>query len=120
MTALTVTSSPTTMDVLVALSSPLGVTGVGVGVGVRTVIVMLSSSLPVMLPARSSTVPLPPSQPYTVSVASDGGSTNRVPEHRLLLPRTAVESVAKPSQGAMPGGSQLALTVVDPPTSIVV
>ena len=39
------------MDVLVALSSPLGVTGVGVGVGVRTVIVMLSSSLPVMLPA---------------------------------------------------------------------
>ncbi len=51
------------MDVLVALSSPLGVTGVGVGVGVRTVIVMLSSSLPVMLPARSSTVPLPPSQP---------------------------------------------------------
>ena len=90
------------MDVLVALSSPLGVTvGVGVG-GVRTVIVMLSSSLPVMLPARSSTVPLPPWQPYTVSVASDGGSTNRVPEHRLLLPRTAVESVAKPSQGAMP------------------
>ena len=107
------------MDVLVALSSPLGVTGGGVG-GVLTVIVMLSSSLPVMLPARSSTVPLPPSQPYTVSVASDGGSTNRVPEHWLLLPRTAVESVAKPSQVDRPGGSQLAVTVVDPPTSIVV
>ena len=81
---------------------------------------MLSSSLPVMLPARSSTVPLPPWQPYTVRVASDGGSTNRVPEHWLLRPRTAVESVAKPSQVARPGGSQLALTVVDPPTSMVV
>ena len=88
------------MDVLVALSSPLGVTGVGVGVGVRTVIVMLSSSLPVMLPARSSTVPLPPSQPYTVSVASEGGSTNRVPEHWLLLPNTAVESMPTVSHDA--------------------
>ena len=52
-------TSPTTMDVG---GSPLGVTGVAVGVGVRTVIVMLSS-VPVMLPARSSTVPLPPLQP---------------------------------------------------------
>ena len=43
-----------------------------------------------------------------------------MPEHRLLLPNTAVESEAKPSQGAMPGGSHSAVTVVDPPTSIVV
>ena len=43
-----------------------------------------------------------------------------MPEHRLLLPNTAVESEAKPSQVARPGGSQLALTVVDPPTSMVV
>ena len=43
-----------------------------------------------------------------------------MPEHWLLLPNTAVESEAKPSQVARPAGSQLALTVVDPPTSIVV
>ena len=121
LTALTVTSSPTTMDVLVAAQLATGRNGRWCGCGrLRTVIVMLSSSLPVMLPARSSTVPLPPWQPYTVSVASDGGSTNRVPEHWLLLPRTAVESVAKPSHGDSPGGSHSAVTVVDPPTSIVV
>ena len=114
MTALTVTSSPTSIAVLVALSSPRGVGGV------LTVIVMLASSVPVERPARSSTVPVPPWQPYTVSLASEGGSTNRVPEHWLLLPNTAVESEAKPSQVASPGGSQLALTVVDPPTSMVV
>ena len=106
LTALTVTSSPTTMDVLVALSSPLGVTvGVGVG-GVLTVIVMLSSSLPVMLPARSSTVPLPPSQPYTVSVASDGGSTNRVPSTGCF----------SPGQQSSPWRSQATATAPAAPT----
>ena len=105
----------------VAVGVDVGVAvAVGVGVGVLTVIVMLASSLPLERPARNSTVPVPPSQPYTVSLASEGGSTNRVPEHWLLLPNTAVESEAKPSQGARPAGSQLALTVVDPPTSIVV
>ena len=125
---MTVTVSSTSIDVLVALSSPLGATaGVGVGVGgggggggVLTVIVMLASSLPVERTARSSTVPVPPSQPYTVSDASEGGSTNRVPEHWLLLHRTAVESDAMPSQVARPAGSHSAVTVVDSPTSMVV
>ena len=50
------------------------------------------------------------------------GSQSRddVPEHRLLRHSTSVESEAMPSQVARPGGSQLALTVVDPPTSMVV
>ena len=43
-----------------------------------------------------------------------------MPEHWLLRPRIAVESVAKPSHGDSPGGSHSAVTVVDPPTSIVV
>ena len=95
--------------------------GVGVGVGVLTVIVMLASSLPLdAAGAQLHRARCRPRSRTPVSLASEGGSTNRVPEHWLLLPNTAVESEAKPSQGARPAGSQLALTVVDPPTSIVV
>ena len=67
------------VGVIVGLGVSVGVgvgDGVGVGVGVAdlTVIEMLARTRPFEPKVRSSTVPVPALQPYTVSLASGSGS----------------------------------------------